>query len=179
MRFRPAICIWFVFAQFCFKFYQNGRIQRLIKRLVFATVKELIPCIKYWVHVPGHSEVRYIFFDTPCVIARHSLAIAYSIQHSRSYIVNITEIVSISLIKYLSMTTIKYCSLRQRLHECFMLYRKQQIYRPMTKRVSANGIKGAPQKTKTIENDVLLGGVYVNPDWVSIRIELVSFLLRP
>ena len=62
------------------------------------------------------------------------------------------------------MTTIKYCSLRQRLHECFMLYRKQQIYRPMTKRVSANGIKGAPQKTKTIENDVLLGGVYVNPD---------------
>ena len=34
----------------------------------------------------------------------------------------------------------------------------------MTKRVSANAIKGAPQKTKTIGNDVLLGGVYVNPD---------------
>ena len=36
-----------IFAQFCFKFYQNGSIQRLIKRLVFATVKELIPRIKY------------------------------------------------------------------------------------------------------------------------------------
>ena len=46
----------------------------------------------------------------------------------------------------------------------------------MTKRVSANAIKGAPQKTKTIENDVLLGGVYVNPDLVSIRIELDRFV---
>ena len=34
----------------------------------------------------------------------------------------------------------------------------------MTKRISANTIKGAPQKTKTIENDLLLGGVYTNPD---------------
>ena len=76
----------------------------------------------------GTPKFDYIFFDTPCVIARHSFAIAYSIQHSRSYIVNITEIVSIALIKYLSMTTIKYCSLRQRLHECFMLYRKQLKY---------------------------------------------------
>ena len=35
----------------------------------------------------------------------------------------------------------------------------------MTKRVSANAIKVPPQKkTKTIENDLLLGGVYMNPD---------------
>ena len=34
----------------------------------------------------------------------------------------------------------------------------------MTKRVSANTIKSAPQKTKTIEHDLLLGGVYMNPD---------------
>ena len=46
-----------------------------------------------------------------------------------------------------------------------MLYRKQLKYnRPMTKRVSANAIKGALQKTKTIENDLLLRGVYMNPD---------------
>ena len=111
----------------------------------------------------GTPKFDYIFFDTPCVIARHSLAIAYSIQHSRLY--NCKHIVSISLMKYLSMNTIKYCSLRQRLYECFMLYRKQQKYnRPMTKRVSANAIKDAPQKTKTIENDLLLRGVYMNPD---------------
>ena len=34
----------------------------------------------------------------------------------------------------------------------------------MRKRVSANAIKGAPQKTKTIENDVLLGGCLRNAD---------------
>ena len=34
----------------------------------------------------------------------------------------------------------------------------------MTKRVSGNAIKGAPQKAKTIENDLLLGSVYMNPD---------------
>ena len=50
----------------------------------------------------------------------------------------------------------------------YAVQKTTKIYRPMTKRVSANAIKGAPQKTKTIENDVLLGGVYV------IRIEFQS-----
>ena len=50
----------------------------------------------------------------------------------------------------------------------YAVQKTTKIYRPMTKRVSANAMKGAPQKTKTIENDVLLGGVYV------IRIEFQS-----
>ena len=50
----------------------------------------------------------------------------------------------------------------------YAVQKTTKIYRPMTKRVSANAIKGAPQKAKTIENDVLLGGVYV------IRIEFQS-----
>ena len=76
--------------------------------------------------------------------------------------------VSISLVKYLSRTTIKYCSLRQTRAEVVRVFyavqKTTKIYRPMTKRVSANGMKGAPQKTKTIENDLFLGGVYMNPD---------------
>ena len=50
------------------------------------------------------------------------------------------------------MTTIKYCSLRQTRAEVVRVFyavqKTTKIYRPMTKRVSANGIKGAPQKTK-------------------------------
>ena len=46
----------------------------------------------------------------------------------------------------------------------YAVQKTTNIYRPMTKRVSVNAIKGAPQKAKTIENDLLLGGVYMNPD---------------
>ena len=71
MWFRPAIFIWFVFAQFFFIFYQNGDIQKLNTR-----------CIQLWksyFHTINiecrlrHSEVRLLFFDTPCIYTSQKL----------------------------------------------------------------------------------------------------------
>ena len=101
----------------------------------------------------GTPKFDYIFFDTPCIIAR--LAIACSIQDSRSNCKHLfTEIVSILLIKYLSMATIKYCSLRQRLYECFIAvqktYNNNINFTPKTKRVSAKAIQGVPPKSQKL-----------------------------
>ena len=61
MRFRPAIFIWFVFAQSFFKFHKNDD-NRKLKAWSFRLRKN--DCI---MNALEHCKVRLPFFDTPCI----------------------------------------------------------------------------------------------------------------
>ena len=68
IRFRPAIFILFVFAQFFFKFHKNGDIRKL-KDWSFC---ERMISVDYIMNVLKHSKVRLPFFIHPvCLSIRH------------------------------------------------------------------------------------------------------------